>query len=372
MNNDSWILNRRDFLKKSLAGVGSLLILPNKLSINAPQKEWPIGEQLGRNVVYQPNTLSIRSAPDENASVIRILTEDECVPWNREVIGSAPRFSPSKKWLETQEGYIFSPSLQKVKYLPNQPVIDLPVYNDERGMWCEVTVPYVNLELANPPARSPWILDAPQNLWRLYYSQVVWVDEIITNSDGIQKYRIVEKYGSYGDIFWADATAFRPISEEEVSPIHPDVGDKKILVNVNSQTLSCFEGDREVYFCQIASGKKNDVFGNPDDSLKTPAGEHRIWRKLISLHMSGGASGAGWDTMAVPWTSLFVGSGVAIHGAFWHNDFGTPKSHGCVNTTAEDAKWIFRWTTPQVSYYPGDLTINTFDGTKIEVVEPLY
>jgi len=88
--------------------------------------------------------------------------------------------------------------------------------------------------------------------------------------------------------------------------------------------------------------------------------------------MSGGATGAGWDTMGIGWTSLFVGQGVAIHSTFWHNDFGTPKSHGCVNVLPDDAKWIFRWTTPIVQYDPGDVTNNTYEGTRIEVVEPLY
>jgi hypothetical protein len=63
---------------------------------------------------------------------------------------------------------------------------------------------------------------------------------------------------------------------------------------------------------------------------------------------------------------------VAIHATFWHNDFGTPRSHGCVNVPADDAKWIFRWTTPVVTYNPGDITDNTYQGTKIEVIEPLY
>jgi hypothetical protein len=75
--------------------------------------------------------------------------------------------------------------------------------------------------------------------------------------------------------------------------------------------------------------------------------------------MSGGGAGAteeGFDTMAIPWTCLFQGDGVAIHGVFWHNDFGTPKSHGCVNTLPEDAKWIFRWTTPNAPYYKGDIS----------------
>jgi lipoprotein-anchoring transpeptidase ErfK/SrfK len=64
----------------------------------------------------------------------------------------------------------------------------------------------------------------------------------------------------------------------------------------------------------------------------------------MSLHMSGGGTGAGWDTMCVPWTSLFVGEGVAIHSTFWHNNFGEPMSRGAVNARQEDAKWVIRWT----------------------------
>ncbi|RLG68290.1 MAG: hypothetical protein DRO11_09270 [Methanobacteriota archaeon] len=239
-------------------------------------------------------------------------------------------------------------------------------------MWVEVTVPYVNLELANPPARAPWMNEVSQALWRLYYSQVIWVDEIQTDPEGRILYRVIERYGSYGDIFWADATAFRPITIEEIAPINPEAENKKIIINVNQQSLSCYEGDNEVYFCQVSTGRKLDNFGVPVDTWATPPGNHWVWRKLISLHMSGGETGAGWDTMAIPWTSLFAGQGVAIHSTFWHNDFGTPKSHGCVNTLAEDAKWIFRWTTPEVDYNPGDITNTTYEGTKVEVVEPLY
>jgi lipoprotein-anchoring transpeptidase ErfK/SrfK len=48
----------------------------------------------------------------------------------------------------------------------------------------------------------------------------------------------------------------------------------------------------------------------------------------------------------VPWTVFFHNSGVAFHGAYWHNNFGVPMSHGCVNMRPADAKWLFRWTTP--------------------------
>ena len=366
-------IKRRDFLGKTLLGIGGLALLPSTKLKVLTLDDWPEGEVLGRNTVYLPNALPIRSKPTVDGPVVRYLVEDECVIWLREVVGESPIGRPNKRWVETPEGFVYCPSLQKVFNFPNEPINDLPMYGDERGMWVEVTIPYINLEISNPPVRAPWLNEVSSTLWRLYYSQVIWVDEIKTDSDGLVFYRVNERYGSYGDIFWADAKAFRMVSEEEISPIHPEALDKKIIVNVNQQTLSCFEGNNEVYFCQVSTGRKLDEFGNPVDTWSTPTGlYHRVWRKLISLHMSGGGTGAGWDTMAIPWTSLFVGEGVAVHGTFWHNDFGTPKSHGCVNTLPEDAKWVFRWTTPKVDYNPGDITSETYEGTLIEVVEPLY
>jgi lipoprotein-anchoring transpeptidase ErfK/SrfK len=59
--------------------------------------------------------------------------------------------------------------------------------------------------------------------------------------------------------------------------------------------------------------------------------------------------GDDFDLPGVPFDSYFWGS-VAIHGTYWHNDYGRPRSHGCVNVPSEAAKWIFRWTTPVVPY----------------------
>ena len=366
------LISRRNFLQKSFLSMGSLVLLPSLGNKRLLFDEWPQGEMLGRNVVYSPNQLPLRNKPNIDSNIIRNLKDDEVLPWINEVVGSGSLYSPSKRWVETPEGFIYAPSLQKVKNLPNTPISNLPEANGEKGMWVEVTIPYVNLELMNQSPLAPWLNAVPSTRWRLYYSQVIWVDEIQTDSDGRVLYRLNERYGSYGDIFWADATAFRVITQEEIAPINPQAPDKKILVNINQQSLICYEGNNEVYFCSVATGRKLDELGMPVDTLATPVGTYWIWRKLISLHMSGGGSGAGYDTMAIPWTSLFVGEGVAIHATFWHNDFGTPKSHGCVNALPEDAKWIFRWTTPQVFYNPGDITNNTYQGTKIEVIEPLY
>ncbi|NOH02595.1 MAG: L,D-transpeptidase [Chloroflexi bacterium] len=246
----------------------------------------------------------------------------------------------------------------------------LPQTSLGQGMWVEVTVPYVDLVLENPPARAPWLqyqlsINLPP---RFYFSQIVWADQIRTDESGQVWYRLNEKYGS-GDIFWGQAEAFRPLTAEEVSPISPDMdpAQKRIVVRIWDQTLSCFEGNIEVYFAKISSGALWDTWGNRVDAWATPVGESPIWRKAISLPLSGGSASAGWNLPAVGWVSLFVGTGVAIHSTYWHNNYGEPSSRGCVNASPGDAKWIFRWSQPQVPYDPGDVTVEWPGGTIVSV-----
>ena len=150
-------ISRRNFLQKSLLGVGGLILLPNFDLKYLALDDWPQGELLGRNTVYQPSALPIRTKPAVESTIVRHLQEDEVVVWLREVLGEAPSGRPNKTWVETPEGFIYAPSLQKVKNIPNTPVTSLPTANGETGIWVEVTVPYVNMEIANPPARAPWL-----------------------------------------------------------------------------------------------------------------------------------------------------------------------------------------------------------------------
>ena len=235
------------------------------------------------------------------------------------------------------------------------------------GMWTEVTVPYADLVLANPPARSPWLKDA--TLPRVYYSQILWVDEIKTDAQGQIWYRVNERYGTYGDIFWVAGEALRPLNADELGPINPDVEEKRVVIDVTYQSMACYEGNREVFFTRISSGAKFDAQGNAVDKWSTPVGPHHIWRKLMSVHMSGGTTGGGYDLPGIGWTTLFSGDGVAIHSTFWHNNFGVPMSHGCVNARPEDAKWVFRWTNPVTPIDSGDMTVSGRVGTMIQVVE---
>lgn len=364
-------VSRRKFLKNSMLAAGGITLASNVKISDLYAVIWPESDYLLRNNVYDPSTLAIRSRPSPDAPEIRKMQEDECLPWVKEVIGENPLWNPKKIWVETPEGFIYGSFIQKVRNLPNIPIKDLPKHGEENGFWAEVTVPYVNLDPVNGNVFSPHFQVIKRELWRLYYGQVIWVDAIDVQDDEMVKYRVTERFGSYGDAFWADATKFRQITEEETSPIHPDVEGKKIIVNVDQQSLSCYEGANEVYFCRVSSGKKKDLNWLPVEYWRTPPGTHWIDRKLISLHMSASdGQGTGWDLFGVGWTSFFASGGVAIHSTFWHRNYGVPQSHGCVNVRPEDAKWIFRWSTPVVSYAEGEKTdSSTYTGTVVEVID---
>jgi lipoprotein-anchoring transpeptidase ErfK/SrfK len=331
------------------------------------RQEFPDSELLGRVCVGK---VDLKAQPDSTSATVDSFYEDRVVPWIREVVGYNPyRFI--QRYVETPYGFIWAPDLQPVENHPNpEPLLELPQWGAQPGMWTEVTVPYVDLIQANPPARSDWLKNVPYP--RFYYQQVFWVDEIQVGPDGEVRYRVNERYGNPGDIFWADARAFRPIPPEEIEQLHPDAGEKRVVVNIEQykQYLSCYEGGREVYFCRVSAGKEFDIEGKPLGKSSTPTGSHHPWRRMVSLQMSGGASGVGWNLPGVAWTSFITGTGIAIHATFWHNNFGGEyQSHGCINVKPDDAKWIWRWMQPAVPYDPGDRTMQMNEGTIVEVIK---
>lgn len=360
MPNNSF--SRRDFLKLSTLGLAGLAFRP---FINlSPLADFPKSERLGRVATTQ---MELKAAPDEGSTTLRKVYEDTIVPVLKEFVGPKPG-RINQRWVDTGEGYLWSPELQPVRNIPNQPVGAFPV--SANGMWFEVTVPYVDLVQENPPVRSPRFMNRAgqgQQI-RYYYSQIVWADHIKTESGKIW-YRVQDRYGSYGDIFWAPAETFRPLTLDEIAPISPEVENKSIVVNIAYQSISCYEGEREVHFARVSTGALFDAWGKRVDVWATPLGNHPIWRKSFGLDLSGGGALDGWDLPAVGWVSLFASTGQAIHSTYWHNNYGEPSSRGCVNCSPEDAKWIFRWTQPVVSYDPGDLTVSIPGGTVVKVVE---
>jgi hypothetical protein len=354
-------LSRRDFLKTAALGLGGLA-LPGRFFPGQPSgvlPEFPQAERLGRVL---GGKVEVKARPDEDSPTVKELFEDSVVVWLRELVGRRPLWI-NQRFVETPDGYIYAPNLQMVRNQPNSPVTAM---SDEQGMWVEVTVPYVDLTLANPPARSPWLGFTATP--RLYYSQVMWVDQIKIDEQGQTWYRLSDRYGSFGDFFWAAAQAFRPLIAADLAPIHPEAGEKLVVVDLTRQTLSCLEGSDEVFFCRVSTGPKLNK-ANAKAEWATPLGKHTIWRKLVSVHMTGGTTGGGYDLPGIGWTTLFASKGMAIHSTFWHNSYGIPQSHGCVNCIPEDARWIFCWTLPEVPAEPGDITVAGQASTKVLVVE---
>ena len=276
-------IHRRDFLKLSTFVIGSVIAKPFHSLLQF--SEYTKNEQLGRVCVGK---VELKARPSANSQTVGVLYEDAVLPWLREVSSLIPTYSfNNQRWVETPKGYIYGPFFQPVKYQPNEPVEKLNRTSIGDGMWVEVTIPYVDAELERPPSSHSWVkakLDKGLPL-RFFYKQIFWVDKIKTGSDGKKYYRVNPNYYGGVDMLWASAEAFRPITVEELDPIHPEIEDKWIRVDINHQVLSCYEGDKEVYFCKVSTGAKFDMYGNIVDKWETPVGLHTISRKFISLQI---------------------------------------------------------------------------------------
>lgn len=355
-------ISRREFLKFSSLMAGGFL-LPKWTSNLIPLSSVEtLPMKLGRICAGDEGAqFDLKSEPNWGAPSKGIVWRDDVVEWKAEVVTNKVDYNRyNQKWIETPNGYLYGAYVQPVKSIINIPLSELPTTQDgKKGMWVEITSPVVDIVPATTPS-SYWIREVLKP--RVYYSQVFWAYDV-RQQGGKTEYRLMEKFGADPDSYWVDGTTCRPITSDDVTPINPEVSDKHIEVDLNYQTLSCFEGNREVYFCEISSG------GIVNGEWITPRGLHTIWRKMISTHMSAGGLW-GFDAPGIAWTTLFDPHGAAIHSAYWHNNFGTALSHGCINCRPDDAKWIWRWTLPEVSYYPGELTVQGLkSSTKVNVFD---
>ncbi|MBU1238856.1 L,D-transpeptidase [Myxococcota bacterium] len=133
--------------------------------------------------------------------------------------------------------------------------------------------------------------------------------------------------------------ASRQVAAAFPSPIPPGVrpDEQWIDINLERQTLVAYEGSKPVFATIISTGK-------PGHS--TRHGIFRVWWKIPEIDMKNeiGAKDE-YLASAVPWT-LFFWKGQALHGAYWHDDFGKTKSHGCVNLAPLDARYLYEWSRP--------------------------
>jgi len=131
------------------------------------------------------------------------------------------------------------------------------------------------------------------------------------------------------------------IARKKPRPAGVPPRSKWIHVDLDEQTLVAYENDEPVFATLVSTGK--EATGHA-----TPAGLFRIREKHVSVTMSGRDPIDGrYEVAEVPWTQ-FYHEAYALHGAYWHDTFGATRSHGCTNIAPADARWLFRWTTPQL------------------------
>lgn len=129
---------------------------------------------------------------------------------------------------------------------------------------------------------------------------------------------------------------FRAPQEGELGKRPLNIGrtEKWIDVNLSTQTLTAYEGDTIVYETLISSGLAQHA---------TVTGQFRVWLRFEAQTMDGSRLGYDYYLEDVPYVMYFF-EDYALHGTFWHNNFGNPMSHGCVNMETGDAGWVFNWS----------------------------
>lgn len=290
---------------------------------------------LGRN---ENRRLQVFKEADEKSRVVRGVKYDEVLPIFASIDGKPPRgFRHNAIWYDVGEGYVHSSYVVPVREVYNQP-------EWETGFWGEITVP-TSWQHWQPKLRS-------RRYYDLAYGSIYRVIGRVDETDGRAWYRIVDDMAPSSE-WWIQARHVRHVQPDEFAPISPDVPPqlKRIDVSIGQQLLTCYEGSNAVFSTRIASGASFKDAQGQVHLFGTPYGEHRVVRKMPSRHMVGGENNNDrYDLPGVPWCTFFTSKGAAIHAAYWHNDFGRPRSHGCVNVSHDAAQWIYRWTIPYAGY----------------------
>lgn len=337
---------RRHFLKLSGAAALSLAFKLPPGDEDPPPTSSPIG--LGRIT----STVRRRDKPSTSGKVLGWRRADDVVTIYEEQVGDEEP-AHNRVWFRLDEGWVHSSFVQPVRDDLNTPILEIP----EGGFLAEVTVPFTDA----------W--HEKKLAYRFYYSTTHWVDQAVTDKNGNIWYRVLDdRYQVY---YYVLAEHLRRIPDEELTPLSPDVLDKRIEIDLAQQRVMAYENGRAVFTARVATGRKG---------VETPKGEFRVERKRPSRHTLAPRLRA---AQVQVWPQLIAAATVSICPASrgwpisigraspftaprrWHNDYGRPRSRGCVNLTPENAKWIYRWTLPVVP--PGEDYVRDKNGTKVIV-----
>jgi lipoprotein-anchoring transpeptidase ErfK/SrfK len=339
--------SRRDFLKLSGLGLAGLFLPPLNFSFDDG-----FTAQQGR-VTSRITWMFDR--PSNSATLVKLCYRDMLLNISNTAISDDLK-SPNRVWYEIGtedhiEGYVYSANIQPVKTLLNIPqIVDVP----SDGLLTEVSVPYTDAHIT--PDKSSKVA------YRMYYESTHWIKSITTNPDGQIWYQVYDdKWDKY---YYARGEHIRIMTADELAPLTPNVPNdkKRIVVQLQEQLVTAYEQDTPVFITPVSTGA---IFRG--GTYFTPKGSFITYYKRPSRHMAAGdLAASGFDLPGVPWVQYITESGISFHGTYWHNDFGRPRSHGCINLSPASAKWLYRWTSPVVPFKK-DFSIGEV-GTNVEIV----
>jgi lipoprotein-anchoring transpeptidase ErfK/SrfK len=132
----------------------------------------------------------------------------------------------------------------------------------------------------------------------------------------------------------AAALLLATLAMSGASPPAAARAEKSIVVSISQQMLWAFKGEQVVLSSYVSTGRAG---------FDTPLGSYVVLSKLPSQTMEGVIGGEYYNVPDVPSVMYFTNGGHALHGTYWHNSFGTPMSHGCVNLPMDVAAWLYQW-----------------------------
>jgi hypothetical protein len=162
---------------------------------------------------------------------------------------------------------------------------------------------------------------------------------------GKQKFFGESLHFETSDGLWVSDRFASRIDPAKKMPKWGKKGERWIDVNVTKQTLVAYDGRVPVYATVVSTGEAG--LGDPEKTRATKRGIFRIHTKHVTATMDSDIVGEEFELRDIPYVQYFEG-GYALHAAYWHDDFGTPRSHGCINLSPADAKWLFEFTEPHL------------------------
>jgi hypothetical protein len=234
-------------------------------------------------------------------------------------------YSQNGDWVEINPGqWVLASALETSNTIISQ---FTGVFLPAEGLPYPMSWALVNMYPSQTPGGEPY--EAYDLVWR-YTRLNIYAVEVV---DGFQWYQIgvdqwVHQY-NVGKIIPAAKPA-------EVTT------DKWISIDLFEQVMIAYEGDTAVFATLIASGLPR---------WETVEGVFNIYYRRTRIEMSAGTPGDDFYYLEeVPWT-MFFDEGRALHGAYWHDGFGFRRSHGCVNLSLTDAKWLYDWVAEEFEKY---------------------